>query len=182
MLLSDAHQLRYERYYATKLPRVRRHAWHGLVDALVADLGATSVLDYGCGQEGNLARYAAYPVANYDPGVPEWAIGTQPVDLVVCHHVLEHIEEACLEAVVLDLLGLVRQAVLLLISCEPSTKTLPDGTPWHTCVHLGDWWAIVLQQIVTLYGLPFHLWELPRHLYHETPTEFGCLLVRKDVS
>lgn len=180
MLISDAHQLRYERYYAMKLPRVRRHAWHALVDNLVMALGAMSVLDYGCGLEGNLAHYAGYPVANYDPGVMAWAQRPQPADLVVCHHVLEHVEPSCLEAVVLDLLGLARTAVLLLVSCESSTKELLDGTRWHTCVHPGDWWAQIFGQTLTCYGLPFQRYTLPLQLYQEISTEYGCLLVRKE--
>jgi hypothetical protein len=26
------------------------------------------------------------------------------------------------------------------ISCEASSKILPDGTPWHTCVRPAEWW------------------------------------------
>jgi hypothetical protein len=180
MLLSDAHRARYQQYYATKTPRVRPHQWQPLVDALVTDLAATSVLDYGCGQEANLARYASYPVENYDPGVPAWAQEPLPADLVVCVHVLEHVEDACLEAVITDMLSLATRAMLLLVSCEPSTKLLPDNTPWHTCVHHGSWWAQLVSATVALYCPEWRRTALPSHLYTATPKEFGCLLVQKD--
>ena len=71
-------------------------------------------------------RYAALP---------------QPADLVVCWHVLEHVEPDCLAAVLAHIQRLADQAILCAVSCAPSTKVLPDGTPWHTLVQPPTWWA-----------------------------------------
>ena len=179
-LLSPAHQARYAAYYVQHSPQVRAPRWLPLVDHYVAALGATSVLDYGCGLEGNLAQHAAYPVINYDPGVPAWAVRPgNKADLVVCCHVLEHVEEPCLDAVLADLLWYARKAVVLIVSCAPSTKILPDGTPWHTCVHEVAWWEQILLDTITLSGIALQYDMLPSQLYQTMPTEFGCVLSKE---
>ena len=158
MLITPRHRQRYQQYYAAPdRCVVRPHAWQPVVDQLVVTLGAASVLDYGCGVAGNLARYAGYPVQQYDPGVPAFRQRPEPADLVVCVHVLEHVARWCLNAVLQDMRALTLRAIYCVVSCRPSTKMLPDDTPWHTIVEAPGWWNA---QMHTVWA-PATFWDPP---------------------
>jgi len=145
---TETHIEQYRQYYAGHQLRVRPHRWQADIEALAVAIGAVSILDYGCGQGALLARFASRSIRSYDPGVPEWAVEPAPADLVVCVHMLEHVEPECVPAVLAHLWGLTRCAAFIVVSCAPSTKCLPDGTPWHTCVQSPDWWASHLNDLV----------------------------------
>lgn len=142
MLISPQHRARYRAYYAARpsVPPVIP-AWLPLLAALVVEVGATSVLDYGCGPAAALSHAASFPVRNYDPGELAYARTPGLADVVVCTHTLEHVEPACLADVLAHLWDCAWLAAFVLVQCDISTKVLPDGTPWHTCVHPPDWWA-----------------------------------------
>ena len=175
MLISDHHRVLYQQYYAAHPPCVLRpHRWQPLVERLVQATGALSILDYGCGPAANLARFAPWLVHNYDPGVPEFAGAPAPADLVVCMHALEHVEPDCLGAVLAHLRVCTSGYVLVVVSCQSSTKLLPDGTPWHTCVHNGAWWQTRLQSLGA---------EILRIADDDMPTQsYGGLYRREDLS
>ena len=165
------HLDRYQAHYAQHSARERPHRWQGIVERLSGELGAISVLDYGCGPAANLARFSALHVTSYDPAVPEYAPEPAPVDLVVCMHVLEHVEPEYLDATLLHLWRLVRIAALVTVSCQVSTKLLPDGSPWHCCVKPPAWWEATLTALV----IPGTLEPLP---VERPGLEYGCLLRR----
>ena len=175
MLLSDHHRWQYAQYYQAKaLPPLRPHAWQHLVNALVAGSGIPpwSVLDYGCGPQAALHHFATYPVQNYDPAIPDYVRPPQPADLVVCWHVLEHVEPECLGAVLAHIQGLAQQAILCAVSCEPSTKVLPDGSPWHTVVQSPKWWGQTLEQA-------WPPWRVKQLLTPETLREYQAVWVKQ---
>ena len=168
---SPQHLALYEAHYATHAPRERPHRWQSLVEHLAQGLGATSILDYGCGQAANLARFSALPIVSYDPSIPAYAQEPESADLVICMHMLEHVEPEYITAVLLHLWSLARLAVLITVSCQASTKRLPDGTPWHSFLKPPSWWADRLAVL----AMPGMCEALP---VERPAVEYGCLLTR----
>ena len=139
MRISPEHAARYQAYYKMHEAQAVPSLWVPRVRALAAEVGAESILDYGSGPSGGLSRYIDGCV-DYDPGVEGLDAEPEQADLVVCVHTLEHVEPQCLAAVVTDLQILAQKALFIAVSCEKSTKVLPDGTPWHTFVRDQRWW------------------------------------------
>lgn len=144
MLISDHHRELYRRYYAQKEVKSRPSVWLPRIEKLAAGLGATSVIDYGCGAARGVSMFSRLHVTDYDPCVPGCDREPQAADLVVSIHAIEHVEPAMLDSVFAHMESLARLAVLVVISCEPSTKLLPDGTPWHSCVFSAEEWLHLL--------------------------------------
>lgn len=116
------------------------HGWATRVRNLASELGAVSILDYGCGK-GTLAR--ALPdldVRGYDPAVPGCDAAPEPADLVICTDVLEHVEPECIDAVLADLVRLTVRGCLVAVACRPGKRTLADGRPDHLTVEPPAWW------------------------------------------
>lgn len=155
MVISPAHAARYRAHYAARGPfpepqRMRQHPWHSAIVALHDEVQAASVLDYGCGPWLQLQRSLPFQVTSYDPGVPGCDLEPshepwQKFDLVVCSHTLEHVERGCAGVVIADLYLRTAKALLLVVSLEPSTKVLPDGTAWHTVVEPAAYWRDLLE-------------------------------------
>lgn len=148
-MISELHRQRYRTYYGTKEFHPRPHAWRAQVDALVARYVAGSVLDYGCGPSRSLSKFAPYAVSDYDPAVPELSMLPQPADIVVCNHVLEHVEPDQLDSVFEHLHELTKKAAYIALACVAAPKVLFDGTPWHTIVQPGEWWDAKLKEYFT---------------------------------
>lgn len=124
--------------------------WAPAVAGLVARFGATSVLDYGCGQ--GALKTALRPLVagdvridDYDPAIPGKDGNPSFADLVVCTDVLEHIEPDRLLTVLQHLNILARKALFLVIATRPSNKTLSDGRNAHLIVQPDKWWAKTLE-------------------------------------
>lgn len=108
--------------------------------AIVRQLGAETVLDYGCGQ-GHLARLLdGFEVEEYDPCIEGKDAEPARADIVVCADVLEHIEPELLGNVLLHIYALARKYVVLVIATEPSRKIMADGRQAHLIVETADWW------------------------------------------
>ena len=168
---SSAHIALYRQHYATVTPRVLAPRWLSLVERLVVELHADSVLDYGCGQVANLAQHASMPVRSYDPAVPAYAAEPESADLVVCMHMLEHVEPGYVPATLLHLWSLADKAALVMVSCQPSTKVLPDGSPWHAFIQSPHWWAETLTDVLA----PGHMEPVP---VDRPGLEYGAVLWR----
>ena len=138
--ISSQHQARYRAYYATYTGRLKPSPWIPAVRAVAWQYQATSILDYGCGPVEKLAFYADLPVRGYDPGIQDLAALPDSADVVICLHTLEHIEEEKLPGIMSHLASLAHRALFLVVSCQVSTKVLPDGLPWHSLVKPGEWW------------------------------------------
>lgn len=138
--------------------------WADTVESLAKQLGALSVLDYGCGR-GSLAielRARHWTVREYDPAVDGKDERPLFADLVVCTDVLEHIEPDRLSAVLTHLRQLARKGIFLVVSTRPSNKTLPDGRNAHLIVKDGVWWRAQVEALgMTIVTVPM---ALPRKL------------------
>lgn len=170
MLITDYHRMLYTEYFASKtLPASKPYRWQHAIEQLRRETEAITVLDYGCGPGVPLERFADFPVESYDPGVPTLVVLPHRADLVVCIHTLEHVEPECIDVILAHLRVLARHALFLVISCEPSTKLLPDGSPWHSLVRPWYWWA---EQLHELGG------DLQPIQGNEQPTaqEYGCVV------
>jgi hypothetical protein len=139
-VISDKHRDLYRAYYNQRVVSHRPSGWLPRIEALAAKLGAETIIDYGCGAARGVSRYSKYPVADYDPGVAGCVAIPEPADLVVSMHMLEHVEPQYVWDVIEHMKSLAKIALLLAVSCEESTKVLPDGSPWHSFVQPAHWW------------------------------------------
>lgn len=147
-MISERHRRLYLDYHAARAFPLQRNGWLDRIEELAAALGAQSVIDYGCGAARGISQFCRYPVVDYDPGVAGCEGIPAPADLVVSIHALEYVEAAYIDRVLEHLLSLARKAVFLVVSCEPSTKLLPDGSPWHCFVRSAQWWQQRLYDFV----------------------------------
>jgi hypothetical protein len=106
-------------------------------------LRPASVLDYGCGQSRLLeALDLGYPVRleRFDPAIPGYDKKPEGVfDLLINIDVLEHIEEADLDAVIGEMRSMCREA-LIIIDTKPAVLHLADGRNAHVTVRPHAWW------------------------------------------
>jgi hypothetical protein len=119
--------------------------WATGVRDLVAQFGATSVLDYGCGQ-GTLVK-ALRPLVSsfvrlseYDPAIDGKHALPVFADLVTCCDVLEHVEPEYLDVTLQHLAMLARKAIFVVVATRPSNKTLADGRNAHLIIEDAAWW------------------------------------------
>ena len=104
------------------------------------DYDCDTVLDYGCGGA-SLSRRANFPVANFDPCIPEYSDMPDPADLVVCTDVLEHVEPDKLDNVLTHLQYLIQKVGYFVIATRyDKTKILADGSNPHKIVENPHWW------------------------------------------
>ncbi len=103
-------------------------------------LGATSVLDYGCGKQGLAELLPGQLVMGYDPAIPGLDETPDPADFVYCGDVLEHVEPECLSAVLDDIQRCAKKGVFLQIAKNASTQNLSDGRNAHLIQEQPQWW------------------------------------------
>ncbi len=115
------------------------------------ELGAKSILDYGCGMGSLQARLRTLGydgvVAEYDPAVKGKDKLPRPADLVVCTDVLEHVERDCVDNVLKHLRALTRMGCYMAIANRPANRFLPDGQNAHCTVEHPDWWAARINKL-----------------------------------
>jgi hypothetical protein len=118
---------------------------------LVKDVGATTLLDFGCGR-GDAYRsphklhhalgLKRCNVTLYDPAFrPSAALPRTRRDIVVCSDVLEHIPEEEVDEFIVRLFCLADKAVWASVCCRPAKKCFP-GTfvNMHVTVQPREWW------------------------------------------
>ena len=116
------------------------HRMAGPVTQVATELGAKSILDYGCGKATLAPAITGFTVLNYDPARPDFDAPPHPADLVACLDVLEHIEPEFLDNVLDDIKRLAIKGVFLTIATRPATKVLPDGRNAHLIQQPLQWW------------------------------------------
>ena len=114
---------------------------------LSSEVGAQSILDYGCGK-GTMSMHVPN-VVNYDPAVIEYSLEPPVCDLVCCCDVLEHVEPENLHNVLTDLRYLSRKATYLVISTRSASKILSDGRNAHLIVKPASWWEDIIKSVFT---------------------------------
>jgi hypothetical protein len=115
-----------------------------VVKQIILQSGAKSVSDYGAGkcnlrlglQQQGVTDFEYFP---YDPVFPEYG-EPRPADLVCCIDVLEHIEDECLNAVLLDLKEITRKVGFFSVHTGPAVKFLADGRNAHLIQKPSSWW------------------------------------------
>jgi len=142
-LISDKHRENYKAYYqALDGIDERPSRWQPLIEEIANRNSVETILDYGCGGFPRLQRHMeGFAVTSYDPALPGFNyLPLNTFDFVVCIDVLEHVEPETLDDVIDYLQGRADKVLLISVSTSPSTKTLPDGSPWHCNVHDRAYW------------------------------------------
>jgi len=138
-----------------------------IVKELMARYEVGSLSDYGAGKQ-NLLRglnelgVTGFDYFSYDPAFPEYG-EPRPADLVCCIDVLEHIEPAFLDAVLVDLSAITVKRGFFSVNCGPAMKFLSDGRNAHLIQEPASWWLPRLRQhfeISQLEELPAGFWVL----------------------
>lgn len=116
-------------------------SWANHVRSFYHDIGAQTVLDYGCGRGTLKQALEGIDVREYDPGIiGKDKVPLRPVDLVVCTDVLEHIEPDKIGAVLVHIRSLALKGVFLNIALDAAKEKLPDGRNAHLLQMKPDWW------------------------------------------
>ena len=114
--------------------------WAKLVDQLAQDIQADTILDYGCGKQ-TLAKALPHRIIKgFDPAIPELSRLPEPVDLVVCTDVLEHVEPELIDDVLDELTRVTIKVAFVTVATRPAVKTLADGRNAHLTVQPLSWW------------------------------------------
>ena len=122
------------------------HKWASQVQALAQEVGARTVLDYGCGKGTLTASLSGLKVFEYDPAIPGKDVLPESAGVVVCTDVMEHVEPEFTDEVVAQLCALATRAVFVVVCCVEGDRLLPDGRPAHINVHSREWWADTFRQ------------------------------------
>lgn len=154
MLISNTHRKRYRDYFAEKgHPAEKPGALVDTIAAMCRTYNYLTVLDYGSGPARQLSRFlpSTFITEDYDPGVPAISSTPIPTDLVVCNHMLEHVEdEASAVSVLKHIKQLALRGAYIAISLEPSTKFLAPDCEWHSLVRDADWWDTLVKKFFPL--------------------------------
>lgn len=164
-VISDAYRRQQQELHKNPSYGVASLAYAPIVRQLIEQMGARTLSDYGAGKrnlklkldELGVTGVAYFP---YDPAFPEYG-EPQPADLVCCIDVLEHIEPACLEAVLGDLRAIIVKHGLLTIHTGPAVKVLDDGRNAHLIQRPASWWLPNLCryfEIIHLQSAPGGFW------------------------
>lgn len=117
----------------------RGYNWGYLVAGISVIEKCRTILDYGCGK-GTMIKtltQAGLSCHGYDPAVDKFKRSPNPVDLVACVDVLEHIEPECLDAVIDHIAYLTRKVLFVAISTRTAKRWLSDGRNAHLIVEDG---------------------------------------------
>lgn len=153
-LISPEYKALYQRYYQEQEIPDGQSRWYQEIQALCEDYHCQSLLDYGSGPVKRFAQFEQ-EVEFYDPAIPGLDKIPNSADCVVCLDVIEHIEGRFVFPTIRRLQKLTNKILFVCISCQHSTKTLPDGSPWHISVRPYAWWEERLRKLGFM-ATPYH--------------------------
>lgn len=145
MLISPEYQEQLRQFHASRTWGEGGYKFSRAVKRLAENLGTQDILDYGCGRGTLRTTLTGFNVREYDPGIEGKDDLPEPADIVVCTDVLEHIELACIDAVLDHLCGLTKKVCFVVISLRLAHSTLPDGRNAHLIVAGERWWVEQLE-------------------------------------
>jgi len=131
-----------------------------IVAALMKQVGAKSVADYGAGKQNllkGLAQQGVTPTEYfpYDPAFPEYG-PPRTADLLCCIDVLEHIEPDLIDNVIDELASLTSKYAFFTIATGPAEKVLADGRNAHLIQKPTSWWLPKLAKHFEVMQLMWH--------------------------
>lgn len=133
----------------------------GVVRRYAQQIGAKTILDYGCGRGTLKGAVKSIPVTQYDPGIVEYSQLPAPADLVVCTDVLEHVERDLLSNVLRHIKSLATIGSFMIVALTSAKIVLPDGTNAHKIIESDEWWLTELRK----HGFLVHRTELRKGLW-----------------
>lgn len=143
MKITEPYRKEQEFLHATTEYGVSSKVYAPMVSSVINKFGVTQLLDYGSGR-GNLAAHlkADHPMTLqfYDPAIPDYAGDPEPMQMVACIDVLEHIEPECLDDVLDDLKRCTQVIGFFTVSIRPAEKVLSDGRNAHLILETPEWW------------------------------------------
>lgn len=123
----------------------RRHAIPVAREILAHGLTRPTILDYGCGLGRLAEELREYRVTNYDPSIPAWSVlPPGPFDVVVCTHVLEHVEPNLLRATLREIGERAGSLIYIEVPHTEGGKVLPDGRNVHLTIEPWAYWFRLL--------------------------------------
>lgn len=135
------------------------------VNYVANQIGAASILDYGCGKSTLRQAMPGWPdFREYDPAVAGKEGLPDKADLVVCTDVMEHIEPQFCDEVLDHIQALAMRGVFFVIAIKPAIKPLPDGTNPHKILESEIWWLNKLCK-------RWHLWQ-----FENNPKRFAVFM------
>lgn len=120
------------------------------VEKLIQDFQPANVLDYGCGKQTLGRALPKYRIIGYDPAIPGLEAPPEPVDMVICTDVMEHIEPDCLEDVLDDLQRVTKEVIFMTVATGKAIAILPDGRNAHLIVEPLEYW---LPKLMSRFGI-----------------------------
>lgn len=115
-----------------------------MVSDIIKRMEVSHLLDYGCGENVNLAKHLKVPhkvtYQAYDPAVPRFSKLPLPAEMVACVDVLEHIEPEYLDNVLDDLVRVTDAILFASVDTAPAKKVLSDGRNAHLIQKPMAWW------------------------------------------
>jgi hypothetical protein len=162
-----------------------------LVAEIIEDVNPYSIWDYGCGHRYPLIYklkkiFPDKNITGYDPVFLENTpivknyITDEPVDMIICTDVLEHLWYEELTPCFNYWKNKTPKYIFCIICNRPSSKTLADGSNPHKILETKEWWISMLLSHFPEYKLnPKHTFNLLRAKRTVSNTNFFGIFIER---
>ena len=140
--------------------------WGEEIIEAAREMGAKSILDYGCGHQvlKSPLKAAGFDYAGYDPCIPEYEnLPASKFDMVCCVDVMEHVEEEYIGEVLDQIHDAAEKGVYYLIATVRAKAVLPDGRNAHISILKPYEWYDLLMK---------HNWKHSRFIVRDNFVKF----------